>query len=282
MLEIILRYHKALSFFSIVIICIFFLNRKTEQKLVLAQSLQHTLLYPIQFVVNKTTKISRIFWENDSLRAQNSRLIMENQKARVWARENRRLRELLGFKSQSRYTFIPAEVVSHNPDPIINAFTVNGGYRDGIQRNMAVISTQGLVGKIVEAYPFTSLVQLLNNPNIRVSIMIRGKGIRGIMECNDGLHASVKLRKHYKIVAGDTVITSGLGGIYPEGLNVGVVRGLEDTGDQLFNTASVAFLNDFSVVKNLFVIKKSDSWSRTETFRAQKPDPGADDAGKNP
>ncbi|MFH1760306.1 MAG: rod shape-determining protein MreC [bacterium] len=261
MFDFAVRNQKILAFISVVLFSLLLISQKSRNKFIIARTLQHTILFPVQFVVNKTTKVKNIFVENDSLRAQNSRLVMENQRAAVWAEENNRLREMLKFKSQIKYKLIPAEVISHNPNPIINAFTVNAGFRNGVQRNMPVISIKGLAGKITEVYPFTSLVHLLNNPGCKVSVIICKKDIHGIMECNDGLNPFVKILKHHSVIPGDTVITSGLGGIYPQGLKVGYIENFDKTGDYLFNTAYVKFINDFTIIKELFILKKRDKWN---------------------
>lgn len=179
------------------------------------------------------------------LKAENERLreeiaFIEGQliKFQELQKENYRYRRLLEFKQASDHLLLPAEIISRDPSQWFGSITINRGYLDGVAREMAVVTPQGLVGMVSTVSPNSSQVILITDPRLPVSAMIqrsRDPGIVGIVESYS--HDPSFLRMTYlppetKIQPGDAVISSGLGGVFPKGLFIGTVKevGLDQFG----------------------------------------------------
>ena len=131
---------------------------------------------------------------------------------------------------------------------------------------MPVINKDCVVGKIIQVMQNISLVQLIKAPSERISVMTKNSQEAGILETTDSKSFFIKYRKHADITVNDTIITSGLGGIYPRGINVGSVTKIKDKNDPLFNYVSLKPFVDFDHLEELFVMQLSSKWS---VFRAE-------------
>jgi len=178
--------------------------------------------------------------------------------------ENNRLRELLGFSQDLRYRHIPAEISGRDPDNLFSAFVINKGKHSGVEVNMPVIAyhngTQGLVGKVVNAGAFESLVMPLYDSACFVSSrfsesryegIVEGRGIAGLPL----LMRYIRKQARDEINVGDMVVSSGMGGIFPPGLNVGRVNRVNYQETELSMEAELEPAIDFSRLEYVFVIK---------------------------
>ncbi|GAB1482793.1 rod shape-determining protein MreC [Treponema sp.] len=147
-------------------------------------------------------------------------------------RENFQLREQLGFSESLRYRHIPARIVGRDPDNLFSAFVIDVGSKKGMKRNMPVIAyqdgLQALVGKVVQVGRYESLVMPLYDAEAFVSGRFATSRYEGIVSGEGS--ADLPLRMNYvkkrandEINFGDMVVTSGLGGIYPQDLSIGRV-----------------------------------------------------------
>ncbi|MDR2134702.1 MAG: rod shape-determining protein MreC, partial [Treponema sp.] len=144
--------------------------------------------------------------------------------------ENVRLREQLGFSGTLTYRHIPAEFIGRDPDNLFSALVINKGIHSGVKKNMAVIAwqngAQGLVGKVIQAGQFESLVMPLYDPGSFISSRLAVSRYEGIVEGQGSpevplLMRFIQKRARNEINYGDMVVTSGLGGVYPAGVNIG-------------------------------------------------------------
>jgi rod shape-determining protein MreC len=147
-------------------------------------------------------------------------------------RENIRLREQLGFSETIRYRHLPARVIGRDPDNLFSAFVIDKGSKHGIKRNMTVIAyqdgVQGLVGKIVQVGRSESLVMPVYDVNAFVASRMVESRYDGIVAGQGSadlplLMRYIKKRAKEELHFGDTVATSGMGGIYPKDLTIGRV-----------------------------------------------------------
>jgi rod shape-determining protein MreC len=180
--------------------------------------------------------------------------------------ENIRLREQLGFSQDLRYQHIPAEITGRDPNNLFSAFVINKGKRAGIEVNMPVIAyhngTQGLVGKIIFAGAFESLVMPLYDSGCFVSSRLAVSRYEGIVEGRGIPEIPLLMRfitKRAKddINIGDVVISSGMGGVYPVGINIGRVSGIYYQENELSMEVELDSTVDFSRLEYVFVIKKA-------------------------
>ncbi|MDR1148573.1 MAG: rod shape-determining protein MreC [Spirochaetaceae bacterium] len=181
--------------------------------------------------------------------------------------ENNRLREQLGFSQNLSYKHIPAEVSGHDPDNIFSAFVINKGKMHGIENNMPVIAFQGgmqaLVGKVVQTGQVESLVMPLYDQRCFVSARLAHERYDGIVE-GQGMPAypllmrSITKRARDDVKTGDIVVSSGMGGVYPDSIIIGRVSKIifleYETSIELELESAI----DFSRLEYVFVIKEKN------------------------
>jgi len=179
--------------------------------------------------------------------------------------ENNRLREQLGFSQDLRYQHIPAVLIGRDPSNLFSAFVINKGLYAGVTVNMPVIAyhngTQGLVGKIVNAGAFESLVMPLYDERCFVSSRLSESRYEGIVEGRGIPEAPllmrfIRKRAKDEISIGDMVVSSGIGGIYPAGINIGRVSSINYQEDDLSMDVELEPSIDFSRLEYVFVIKQ--------------------------
>jgi rod shape-determining protein MreC len=182
--------------------------------------------------------------------------------------ENYRLREQLGFAAQINYRYIAAEIIGRDPDNLFSALVINKGKRQGVDYNMAVIAfkdgMQALVGKVVQAGQFESLVMPVYDTSSFIPARFAASRYDGLVEGQgQGRYPLymrlITKRAREEIDAGDTVITSGIGGVeggavYPPGINVGRVSKIIYQEDETSMEAELESAVDFSRLEYVFVL----------------------------
>lgn len=180
------------------------------------------------------------------------------------ASENTRLREIVDKKDDLReYEPIQATVIARNPDQWEEKVILDKGNVHGVKRNMAVLTAQGLIGKVILTTPFTSTVELLStqNPNYRVSAMVAGETeVFGLIEGYDDERKELILKRidsDIEIKKGQKIESSGLGGIFPKGLLIGEIT--EVTTDD-FGLTKMAYIKpsaEFALLDHVMIAKRS-------------------------
>jgi rod shape-determining protein MreC len=177
--------------------------------------------------------------------------------------ENSRLREQLGFSRALRYHHIPAELIGRDPDNLFSAFVINKGSHAGVVANMPVIAyqngIQSLVGKVIETGVFESLVMPLYDVSSFVSSRLSESRYEGITEGqgnpeNALITRFIRKRARDEISIGEMVISSGLGGIYPPGINIGRVNRIHYQENEISMEVELEASIDFSRLEYVFVL----------------------------
>ncbi len=197
-------------------------------------------------------QIQELEKENDNLR-------LENQVLREEAAEVKRLRGLLDFKAQNLNTFdlLAARVIARSPNNWHETVTIDKGEKNGIKKDMPVISPDGLVGRIESVGNNSSRVSLISAWDMAVgAILQETRDTKGIIE---GIGDARSLRMvnipYYALVKNnDQVITSGLSKIYPKGINIGTVSKVIKEPDGLLLSAYVTPFVDFDKLEEVLVI----------------------------
>jgi len=177
--------------------------------------------------------------------------------------ENQRMRELLEFRQNLDTKVIPAEVLAAEPNRRYFSIMIDKGSGNGVRRNMPVVNLNGLVGKVVEATASSAVVQLMIDPNFRASAQDEKTRVMGIIKLWSGSKLrldNVPLQEEAN--AGDRIITSGLGGIFPSGIKIGVITTVESVEDSskldrsfgIFKMIEVTPYVDFNSLEELFVL----------------------------
>ena len=203
---------------------------------------------------------SRIQEENERLNqlvaAYERRLILYE----AMEQENARLSELLDYTSaNSSFYFMTAPISARNMNPYVDTLTIRGGSRSGVSEQMAAVNAQGIVGRVIEVGATYSKIRTLQNDDMRISVMVertRDEGMLGGLIIEDGQLVGLKLYylpKNADLQVGDTIVTSGLGGIFPKGLYVGKVLYLADEDNGEFDACIVSDV-DFEHLEEVLII----------------------------
>ncbi len=183
-------------------------------------------------------------------------------------RENEQLREILDFSDSFRYEHLAARVVGRDPQSLFSTITINRGTQHGVQLDSPVVAVQegleALVGRVVEVNAFNARVQPITQPGSFVAAMVSDSRHQGLAAGTGSLRYGVELRHIPQdaadlVMHGATVVTSGLQSLYPQGILIGRVRGIqshpyEPTLEVLVNPSV-----DLSRLEYLFVIQPQDS-----------------------
>jgi rod shape-determining protein MreC len=193
--------------------------------------------------------------KNKQLLLENTRLALENSAIYEMRLENERLRELIGFREQSELQLIAARVIIRGSKGFINGIVLDVGTKDSVAKNMPLVVTNGLVGKIYQVGKNHSIGHLLLDRNFRVSAKIQHSRVKGIISWEgDDFCLLNEVPKRSGVHVGDLVITSGYGEIFPPGLTIGHVIDMSESPRGLFMDIKVKPAVDFEKLEEVFVV----------------------------
>lgn len=156
--------------------------------------------------------------------------------------------------------FIVARVVNNTVSYSKNTITINKGYDDGVRADMGVVSSKGIVGVVVAVSPNFAVVQSVLHPNTKFNCKILNTSTTAtlVWEGGDPRYASLTYYpKHEKFQKGDTIVTSGYSGIFPEGILVGTIEDYKNQVDDNFYNLRIELSTDFSSLNNVFLLNNS-------------------------
>lgn len=171
--------------------------------------------------------------QNDELRARVLSLEGELQAERARASQIAALEEALKMQQTVAPPTLAARVIAGNPAPGVMQVTIDRGSADGVLTNMAVISGDGVVGRVIgQPSAHAARVQLLNGKGANTGAMIEKSGDAGLAAggAADGMLRLELLTSGVNVAAGDRIVTSGQDGIYPQGFLIGQVRDVIGAG----------------------------------------------------
>lgn len=259
-LELIVRYRTFCSLLFTCLLSLWMISGSSERQASTARFFTLSIFYPLQLTFNQLTVIENIFVENRRLKMENAQLSVTIAHLKEQAAENLRLRDLLDFSKDYAYNLKPVRVIARDPSAAYKSIVVNAGKKDSIQTYMPLVSERGVIGKVVQVMNGISLVQLLRDPSNRTSVMSQRTRTVGILETVDGNSFYIRARSHEDFQTGDTIVTSGLGGIYPRGLEVGLVENINNSSDPLFKKVFIKPTVNFEHIEELFIIRLSPQW----------------------
>lgn len=201
--------------------------------------------------------------DNQRLKSQISSLEELEAQNEILQSENEELSALLDLQpSLVGKNVIASSVISRSPDTWLDSITIDVGTNSGIEENMSVMTESGLVGHVTEVSATSSKVQLLiteNNQmkNVAVSIQTDDGIVSGILSDYDEKTQELILKQvpnDAKVSEGNTVTTSGLGGVSPEGLIIGEVTSASSDNFGLSQSVKVKPAADFKDIRSVLVI----------------------------
>lgn len=230
------------------------------QKEHFARSVTTSIFNTGRFTFSWAIYLTDLWRENKRLRQENLEYAYKIQSNQLAMSENQHLREMLGFREKYPYPTIPALVIGQDVDRMVNALIIDRGSRDGVKKYMAVVTEQGLVGRVFEVNPTASSVQILRDTNSRVSAIIEGdKPVWGIVRWEGGSNLRMYLLEQQSIFTpGQSVYTTGVGGTYPEGLLIGEIIGKPENVGRVYDTVEIKPAADFTRAHEVFILKGSE------------------------
>ncbi|MBR2240200.1 MAG: rod shape-determining protein MreC [Clostridia bacterium] len=196
--------------------------------------------------------------ENERLKKENSELEQSLRELEIVKAENSTLKEYVNLTDKySEYTTHPADVIQRDISNYSKTIIINAGKKDGIDVNMTVIADKGLVGHVISVTDNTAKVQTIIDTSSSVTSTISTTRdsivLRGVIDSNKELKATF-IPTEANILEGDTVETSGIGGIYPKGIHIGTIKKVVNTKNITNRYAIVETAVDFSKLETVLVI----------------------------
>jgi len=194
--------------------------------------------------------------ENSALHQRIADLEIESARLRAAGAENRRLREALGLPELHGLPLRPVEVLALGGDPAPTSATLSAGSRDGVRAGDALLTSEGLVGRVVEVWPRLSRAQLLTDPNMAVACEVETTGVNGILRWSYAprprlLLTAIPLADTIRV--GEFVATSELSLRFPRGIPVGRVARIQVDASGLMQEVEVTPAAQLSRLRHAFV-----------------------------
>ena len=226
---------------------------------------------PFQGVGNAVLNLTADQKTLSDLQAENELLAARNAELEEAEQEAKRLEELLGVQSSYNLQSTGARVIASSTSSWQATLTIDKGSAAGLSVGMPVISAAGVLGQIVECYPTSSVVSLLSDENSEVSAMVQASRAQGMLVgAADGSLRLAMVGTDQEVSVGDTIVTSGLGGVYPKGLPLGKVASVERNNAQIYLEIGVkAFASATANEEVLVVTSLTDEQKATPDEVAQ-------------
>ena len=228
-------------------------------------------LYPIQYLINLPNNLQKSFYANflnrEEIISQNQRLKEENlnlksQMQQIYRleSENKRLYELIDSKPKTENTYLFADIVSTSKILNKHQILINRGSSDGVKLGSSIVNAEGIVGHVIRDQIFASEVLLISDLEHAIPVEIVRTGLRSIAI---GTGEFNKLRintlpTNSNLQKDDIIITSGLGGRYPEGFPVGTITEISrEVGSPFLEVEVLPFAN-LKTINEVWVIQTND------------------------
>ena len=251
----------------ILILIVIFSNADSETSFL--ENAASKLVMPVQngltYLQNKISGNSTFFTDINNLKEENEELSQRNSELEQSLRElenirseNETLKEYLGLTEKyGEYSTVPAYIINKDISNYSKTIVINVGTDDGIKENMTVIADQGLVGHVISVTSDTAKVRTIVDTSSSVSCLLSTTDesivCKGTLEEESALKA-MYIPDDDGIIQGDSVETSGLGGIYPKGIHVGSIKRVVNTQNATDRYAIVETAVDFDKLDTVLVI----------------------------
>jgi rod shape-determining protein MreC len=302
--------HRSLALLASVVLAqtlllAFQIKRNRDVRLIRVWAVE--MMTPIERLGTWTTSSTKGAWfgyvdlhnarsENERLRTELGALQIRNKELESESLENKRLANLWTFREgHPEVQMVAAEVIGASADPSSHTLFVNRGTRDHLRNNLAVVTPDGIVGKIVEVFPSTAQVLLINDKESGVGALFADSRTHGVVKGSGDPEPHMDyVVNDEKISPGETVLTSGEDRIFPKGLLIGAV--MDAKAAQPFQVirvrpaARLDRLEDVIVLltQQEFTPKAGDNGDGSESFSLVPPPPpapipsGPESAGQSP
>ncbi len=260
-----MRGNRSFYFLALALVPLFVVLHNPERQVAVHQAslivlkpflqISHTLSQGVRDSYDSFAQFWSVYGTHGQLLQQNEELERKLVQMEEYQKENERLRKLLDFKKEIPGKTIPALVIGWDLAPWRKTILIDKGQVHGIHKKMAVVNSQGLVGRVIETSQSTSRVILLLDIESRVSALLQESRDLGVVE-GDGSSflRMTHIDRQSSVKMSDRVLSSGFGGVYPKGVPVGTIEmvGTERNGLELFAVAKP--LVNFSKLEEVLVM----------------------------
>jgi len=232
---------------------------KGSMKVYLVKNVSALILYPFGKVISVSRNIFSAQSKNLKLKKEIVNLRIEIQRCVNIKRENELLREYYGFKQLANFELFACEIIGKSPGLYNKTFIVDRGLHKGIRRNMTAVAANGLVGRVLESTNITSEVLTLYNRDSFVSAIDLRSRVQGIIGWRKGTHLILdNVALHSDVKEGDTLVTSGMGSVFPKGIFIARIISVEENPEKIVMDIQAEPFVDFSLLENVFIIKECE------------------------
>lgn len=210
----------------------------------------------VQELVNAPQDTARLQQENSQLRTENSQLQSQIIELRQQLAETSVLSALVDFaRANPENRYQAAAVIARDPSPFLNYVIINRGSDDGLRRGMPVVTQQGLIGRVDAVTAGASRVMLITDPASSVNVILEPSRAEAVLSGQITGDLSLEMiPQDANVEPGDLVLTSGLGGGYPQNILIGQITSVRSREQDIFKSASIQTLVDFNQIAIVLVI----------------------------
>ena len=254
---------------TVIILILIVIFSNGDQNNNFLQNAANNLIMPIQngltFLKNKLSGNNAFFSDLDYLKDENKKLKEKNNELEQSLRElenikteNQTLKEYMNLAEKYKeYKTIPGYVINKDISNYSKTMVINLGKKDGVEVNMTVIGNEGLVGHVVSLTDSTAKVQTIIDTASSVSCSM--STTKDSIVCKGTLDEKSALKAMYiptdaNIIQGDSIETSGIGGIYPKGIHIGTVKKVTNTQNMTDRYALIETAVNFDKIDTVLVI----------------------------
>lgn len=225
------------------------------------------VVYPIQLAVDLQMGLAEtissylkkqktLMSDLEKLRTENLQLSVRAQRYSAVKRENSRLRDLLDFPVVPNQRTIVANILSIDTKSGSQQIVVNKGENTGAQVGQAMIDVHGVIGQVIKVGPYSSVGLLITDPKHSIPVELNRTGLRAVVT---GIDESKKLSLSFvpidaDVVAGDLVVSSGLGNRFPSGYPVGTIKSVARVNGESFADISVEPISDLTFSREVLLV----------------------------
>jgi len=249
----------------ILLLLAIFLSFSAFQDLFGVRSLLFSVIYPFEWglaaiwkstlsIPGSLSRIRNLMKENEELREKLKITAVNHLRLEELQKENERLRQILGFKSRSYLKLLPAEVIARESPPGFHLLIIDKGERAGVKKDQPVLVEEGLVGKVIEVFPFSAKVLLLVDASLAVAAVDQRTRAFGVAVGDNSFGLDLKyVPLTAEIQEGDRIVTSSLSYFAPPGIPVGTVTKVSKRQNEMFYQVKVKPLVDFNRLEEVFI-----------------------------
>jgi len=217
--------------------------------------IQGILHLPEQWI-RDFTELRRVRQENERLRKEMVDLQLQVSKMKMVESDNARMKEILKIKPPTQRSVRLVRVVAQDASTWNSTFLIGAGREDGMAPDSPVVTPQGVVGRVVDVFPTRSRVLLAESPSSSVAVLDVRSQVRGVAVGTGGPRLKMDfVAAGADVQAGDLVVSSGMGGVFPRGYPVGTVVKKSLNSNGLTLDLEMAPSVDFGSVDFVFVLE---------------------------